>query len=461
MAYVIAPDIALRGWQLVPHAYYMRGGGTARSLSEEEFEVLQKCDGKTNISPSSLLDTLVARRLCAPAAAGETLSPWQRFRFCDNRYFPGVNWAITGKCNFNCRHCFNAADNAPSMSEFTWEQCLELIRQLDECGVQNAALTGGEPMIHPRFMDICREFEKRGMVTDELTTNGSFITGEMLEEFGSFRVKPLFKLSFDGLGSHDWFRDKTGAEKDVLEKIKLLRKKGFRVKVQTNVHRGNLDTILPTAKLMDSLGVECMRVIRTTEAPRWEEKGGDLCLSISEYYDFALDFVRKFLEEDMTMQVDIWQAFQLWPRQRAYRHRPVEVSASKYRDSFPVCRGARGQIAITPEGDILPCNQLSGLFKKHGICMGNVFRTPLRELLSGGEYLKSVCYTVGELRKENPKCQVCRHWKLCMGGCRAIGYLFGGSYTSHDPFKCVYFDNYMHQFAALFDESWRCVDELD
>jgi radical SAM protein with 4Fe4S-binding SPASM domain len=315
-------------------------------------------------------------------------------------------------------------------------------------------------MLHPNFMDICREINRRGMAIDELTTNGSFISPEMLNEFHKLGCKPLFKLSLDGIGHHDWFRDKQGAERDVIEKIKLLRDKDFRVRIQTNVHKGNVDTILPAARLAEEMGVDEMRIIRTTEAPRWAEMGGDLCLSITEYYDFGLDFIRAFLAEDLALNIDIWQICQIWPRHKVYHHRPVEGGVHIYRDSLPVCRGARGRIAVTPEGDVLPCNQMSGIFKKIDKHLGNVAKTPLRELLSDGEYLKTVCCTVGELREKNPKCQECPHWKLCLGGCRAIGLLFGGNYESYDPAKCVYFNGYFDKFTELFSGEWRCMDDV-
>ena len=460
--YILTPNTALRGWRLVPRAYYVRGAGAAAGLMEEEFEILLKCDGKSAAEPSPALDSLISRGLCRPAEDGETLTDWQKYRFCDNRYFPYANWAVTGRCNFNCRHCFNAADNAPLMEEFTWEQCQSFIGQMDDCGVQNVALTGGEPMLHPHFMDVCREIDRRGMVVDELTTNGSFITPGMLDEFDGFKHKPVFKLSFDGIGYHDWFRMKKGAENDTLEKARLLARRGFRVRFQTNVHKGNTDAILPTARLADEIGVESIRIIRTTESPRLTEMGDDICLSITGYYDFALNFIRGFLAEGLGIDIDIWQAAQVWPRGRAYCHRPVSGGAPQaYRGSLPVCRGVRGRVAVTPAGDILPCNQMSGWFKKYGIHMGNVHETPLRELLSGGEYLSHVCYTVGELLEKNPKCQACPHWKLCMGGCRVIGILHGeGEYLSHDPAKCVYFNLYYDKFAELFDDSWRNTGRL-
>lgn len=57
--------------------------------------------------------------------------------------------------------------------------------------------------------------------------------------------------------------------KDALRAIRLCTANGFRVMVQTNVHQINLHTMLSTAKLMDELGVEVMRIIRTSESPRW------------------------------------------------------------------------------------------------------------------------------------------------------------------------------------------------
>lgn len=461
MFYILKPNIALRGWRLVPHAYYVYGAGNARSVSSEAFEILRLCDGKTEISPSPLLTQLVERGLCLPAQKGEQLSDWQKYRFCDNRYFPAVNWAITGKCNFNCRHCFNAADNAPLNSEFTWEQCLNFIQELDECGVQNVTLTGGEPMLHPYFMDICKEILKRGMEITELTTNGSLITREMLDEFERLDCRPLFKMSLDGIGHHDWFRNKSGAEKDVFLKIEMLKSKGFKIKLQTNIHRGNLDTIIPTIMKADELSVDQIRLIRTTEAPRWAKMGGNLCLSMDEYFDFSLDIVQAVISENVKMDIDIWQVISIYPKYKQFHHRAKEGGAHKYRASLPVCRSARGQIAVTPEGNVLPCNQMSGYFKKIGKIFENVHETPLRQILSSGEYLDSVCYNVGNLLEKNAKCQNCAFWRLCLGGCRAIGIVLGGSFESYDPSKCLYFDEYFHKFSALFDENWSCIDDIE
>ncbi len=51
-------------------------------------------------------------RTVIPYERGDkALDTWQK-RVCDNRYFPATNRMITGKCNYNCLHCFNTSDNA-------------------------------------------------------------------------------------------------------------------------------------------------------------------------------------------------------------------------------------------------------------------------------------------------------------------------------------------------------------
>lgn len=47
-------NIALKSWWLVPRAYIGGIGGEhryARSLTQDEFDLLKSCDGKTDIPP--------------------------------------------------------------------------------------------------------------------------------------------------------------------------------------------------------------------------------------------------------------------------------------------------------------------------------------------------------------------------------------------------------------------------
>lgn len=452
MKYIMSPHIALRGWRLVPFAYYIKGARTARKLTAEEYFFLSSCDGETEQDESDSLTKRFAEiGFIRPAKENDRLSEWQRSRWCDNRFFPSVNWSITGKCNYNCKHCFMAADNARLMREFSREEWQSTIEALDRCGVQSVTLTGGEPTLHPDFLDIMREIYRRGMEVYHINTNGALITPEMLKEFRTMGADPLIKISFDCLGHHDWMRGKEGAEAEAMRAIDLCKEQGFSVRIQTCIHRLNIDALYDTAVLMANKGVEEMRIIRTTEAPRWTENAGDACFDIDEYYDLMLDFTEKYAATGLPMEIDIWQFLQFFPGTRTYHYRPVIFNCHTFRENAPVCMGNRGMIAINSDGSLVPCNQMSGYFEKHDWHLGNVKTDDLQKLLQDSDYLKAVACTVGKQFEHSPRCRECAYNKLCAGGCRAIALALTGDYLAADPAKCLYFKKgYMQKIDAVF-----------
>lgn len=174
--YILTENIALRSWWLVPFAYYKKGKRNARGLTADEYILLCRCDGVQEIEETPLLEDLIQRGFCQSASEGNRLTAWQTEKICNNRYFPAINWMITGRCNYNCLHCFNAVDNNRLQSEFTLEEAKTLILEAEACGVNAFTITGGEPMLHPHFMEIIDEIHRHGMYVNELNTNGFLLT---------------------------------------------------------------------------------------------------------------------------------------------------------------------------------------------------------------------------------------------------------------------------------------------
>lgn len=458
MRYILTPDIALRSWRLVPYAYYIKGVRDAKGLNKAEFEFLLKCDGKAELDENSeLVKKFLDMGFIAPAREGDELSEWQKHLDCDNRYFPAMEYTITGKCNYNCLHCFNAADNAPSMSEWTLDEAKSLFEQARKCGLNAITITGGEPMLHKNFFEIVEEIYKRGMYVPEINTNGHFINQSALDRLKSIGCRPIIKISFDGIGHHDWLRNREGAEEKALAAIKLCKENGFETWAQTNVHRWNVDTILPTARMLDEMGVDETRVIRTSESPRWRENAGNACLDVDEYYEKMFEFSAEYAKEPHKMNVDIWQFLTIFPAHKAFRVRPVECAEGEYRDSIPVCRGNRGKVAVAANGNVYPCMQLSGFYDARGEFLGNIKTDGLQPLLQSGKYLSEVCTTVKTLADNNPRCAACEYFRYCVGGCRALAFGLTGERLGSDPAKCVFFKKgYYDKITALLD-GWENI----
>lgn len=117
---------------------------------------------------------------------------------------------ITERCNLHCAHCFVSSTQAGADMAFE-DIVSRVIPQLREARVERITLTGGEPFVHPRFMDICRAVIDAGCALG-ICTNATQTSGEQiieLAELGDVHVN----ISFDGFRkeSHGKFRGNTAS----------------------------------------------------------------------------------------------------------------------------------------------------------------------------------------------------------------------------------------------------------
>lgn len=456
--YRVKDDIALRSWPRIPRAYYTRGARWANGLSREEFELLMSCDGDHELAGSELLDNLLGRGLIEPCPRGKAPSAWSQFKEYGNEYVPMINFMVTGKCNYNCLHCFNAADNAPLTSEWGFDEACELITQARDCGISAWLITGGEPMAHRRFLDIVREIHCNGMAVVDINTNGHYITGELLDELRAIGCEPTMKISFDGVGFHDWMRQRDGAEARALGAMRLCVEHGLDVMAQVNMNWRNRSSMEATLELLEKAGVTSTRVIRTTEVPRWEQASGGACMAFPEYYDECLSIARWYASRDHEMELDFWQFLLLMPASREFFVEAVkDCGARGFRYTLSRCTSNRSMVAIAANGDVVPCMQMSGLMEARGISFENVRETPLAEVLTESRYLDVVRKNLYGFCADNPKCSSCPHLHRCAGGCPALGLLLAGEakgFDGEDLSKCLFFDGPWEDEIAEALDGW-------
>ena len=457
MYYILNENVGLRSYKRVPFCIVIKGVRNPIAVSISDYFLMSKCDGLNDIEDNDDVKHLEYKGLIKRCNEGEfKLSPWQNLD-CDNYVFPAAIIEITSICNYNCKHCFNAVDNNPLHDSFSKEEMIDLLDQLSKAGVNAITLTGGEPMLHKDFFDIVFEIHKRGMFLEELNTNGYFISKGALAKLKIIRSNPLIKISFDGLGHHNWMRGNEEAQDKTINAIKLCVENGFRVKVQTNVWKGNLDTLLETAEYLDSIGVSEMRIIRTTDVPRWLENGYGETLNSKEYYDAMLEFVKGYKSKNHKMRIDIWQFLRFNPNSKSYKIMPIIHDEGTYRDSYPRCQGCRGMIAIGANGNVYPCLQESGVYDYEKVYLGNVKKDKLHDLLNDSNYFKDISTTVGELKQSNEKCGNCKYFRYCTGGCPALAFNEFRQMLREDSWKCYFFENkYYKKIDYIFKD---CISE--
>ena len=78
--------------------------------------------------------------------------------------------SLTGRCNFKCSYCYTPDTPPPQVST---DFMLRLVRLFATQGVNKVRLTGGEPLVHPKIIDIAEKVKKTpGINHLAITTNG-------------------------------------------------------------------------------------------------------------------------------------------------------------------------------------------------------------------------------------------------------------------------------------------------
>jgi pyruvate-formate lyase-activating enzyme len=117
-------------------------------------------------------------------------------------------WELTRRCNLRCIHCENECGDG-SARELSMERIREVARELAALGCHDIDVTGGEPLLHPRWDEICRDLAGLGLRT-ALITNGTLLDQEHLDRAIDAGVG-IVAISLDGLqATHDGIRQRPG-----------------------------------------------------------------------------------------------------------------------------------------------------------------------------------------------------------------------------------------------------------
>lgn len=464
--YILNKKVALRSWTNVPNAFYVQGFEMPQSVNELEMGFLLNCDGKTNLNENEILNNLLKRGIIHEAKEGEKLSEWQKYRKCNNPVVPYMTLEITQRCNFNCLHCFNAGSLQIPRAELSYDQIIHILDQAVECGIQNVLMTGGEPMLHRDFMKIMHAIYDRNMWVYELNTNGFFITREILQEMKDCGMNPKMKISFDGLGYHDIIRNVHGCEQKTLDAISLCKEYGFTVRAQMQMNKFNLDTILPSLLKLDELGVDEVRISRTTESLRWNITCPGGSILWSEFFGKGLEIADAYVKSgDRKMYVEYWPFLSVFPDRKEFFCWDIRYNQKTFNLDQPMCKCNNGNISIGANGNVYPCLQMSGAMDALGVELGNLFSTPLHEILSKSLYATLAHSCIKNRAQRNGRCGKCPFFKYCGGGCTLQGMIFNGDYFGADNSCCVFHRDGWHKKIVMTFPTWHDLkpipDDID
>ena len=442
MKYILEPHIEPVGYDLLPYGYFDRKAWKTSFLDKDCFLLLLHFSGKKVLDPETLpepqkafFEKCLLENLIREARDGEVRDVFREYRLFPTRYRDNAQWSVTGGCNYCCKHCFMSAPSC-TFGHLPTEKCLEICRQLGECGIRSVAVTGGEPLIRNDFFQIIDCLLENGVKPTSILSNGALITEELLDGLLLRGVRPNFQLSYDGVGWHDWLRGVDGAEEKLLHAFELLRARDLAFSCAMTLHRHNVHTIRETVLKIAEYGGKSLKINVAYPDGEWKQQTEN-ALTVEEGYQAYLDYLPQYFGDGMPIGLSLEGAFTYDIGKTAYAI--SDKGEDGFKESLPVCRSMRRSLYISPEGDCYPCQPMMDM---ENTLFPNLFTTPLKEILMDSHYQRCSGCTVNTYKEHNGECVACEYFSRCRGGCRAIGYMQDRTdYFHRDENTCLFFKN--------------------
>ena len=355
----------------------------------------------------------------------------------DNIYFDTVIFSITGRCNYKCLHC--SVNSGKESYEMSFEKIEGVLSEIKKCGLDNIVLIGGEPLVRNDLFEIIEKIISFGMTVSSIYTNGSLITDAFLDRLESYVIKPMFQMSFDGVGYHDKMRGVKGAEKRFFKTLKLLRSRDYSVHCYMSMTAESISALRDTINVFASSGVSSFTVYPPLECGRWKDADKNIRADFSVIMDEYIKLSEEYISSDKSMNLELYRIIYIRGYDHKYKLIP-KSSVIKGNFDIPVCRTFGRELNISPEGYLSPCYALmESDFVKNN--MPDIFHTPLEKAISDSEFTHCMGKKVFDIMKDDPKCKICVYKNECGGGCRSSALLSGDGFFSHDPVMCMIFEN--------------------
>lgn len=304
---------------------------------------------------------------------------------------------LTDRCNVACYFC-NQQD-LRTKEQIPIQKTTELIDELASTGLRSVRLSGGgDPLFHREINDVLAHLAKRGIVVDNLTTNGVALNQEIAGYLVNNKAREVI-FSLNAVDAADYARMmkvKPALFDKVITAIKtLVEVRGDSIYpsivLQFLLDRSNITRIVEMYDLGCSLGVDRIAVNAVLEIPR-ERIDRELLLR-PEDADLAEPHVEEVLRKDAgagLLQIDFavygWNKMMDRVRARAGTvSTNMYPTAPSFRERNGGCFFAWYTAAVTGNGDIRPCCLL---LNPDVPPLGNVHEKPMSEHWRGPAFQK-------------------------------------------------------------------------
>ncbi|HJH29910.1 MAG TPA: radical SAM protein [Methanosarcinaceae archaeon] len=311
---------------------------------------------------------------------------------------------ITKKCPMKCILC-SSNGGEPLPAEFSLSELKNIITQAKSLGVNEISLSGGEPLVYPHVLDLCK------YITELKIAVSVYTSGNILDKSGQispisenyFRKlknaganKIVFSLHGSNSKTHDQITGVPKSFENLMFSIRNLQKVGISTTIHFVPLRENFKDLPAIILLVKKMGLKSIHILRFVPQGR-----GGRYKDILELHPNEILGLRKILA-DLIEKSD------------------MEIIVGAHYNCLGLgndkkCTAGINKAVIRPDGFVFPCVGMKRI--DSFIDCNNVKHDKLEHIINksyGFRLLKSLLADA-----ENRSCQHCTGEYSCTNGCIA------------------------------------------
>jgi len=296
----------------------------------------------------------------------------------------GGHFEVTSRCNEKCIHCYQPRHN-PRHIEMALVK--DIIAQLHDMGTVSMTFSGGEPFLHPEFLDILQLARKNDFMINILS-NGTLIDAEAIRVMKETNIN-MIQISVYSMDAktHDSITRFSGSLEKTIKNVRLLIANDIPVQISCPIMMKNWDSYRDVARWCYSRNVRVMSDFVLMAKSNFDISNLENRLDLSKTKKVIQDIIEIDGEYQLLLNTE-----------------PKTKDLDHYANQ-PVCGVAIDNVCFTADGSMYPCSGFQGYL------LGNVKEHTIREIWENSEkvlFLRSI------LNKSFPKCLSCEARDYCI-----------------------------------------------
>jgi GeoRSP system radical SAM/SPASM protein len=317
-----------------------------------------------------------------------------------------INWAVTNRCNFKCRHCYSRTDPSDELKKDVLFACIDKIKG---AGVLSVNFGGGEPLLRTDLLEIASYASGRGLRVS-MNSNGYLIDREIARKLKAAGFSKV-GISLDSHlpDVHDGFRGIKGSYGRAVAALGHLKSEGIKTSLSTVICKINHSAINELIGFARAQGVHQLNFHNFKCSGLGYSNKDELDLSAAEWKMFYIQAM-KAKADVIGLEISLDD--------------PIIASLGMKAETASLVKGSicgKLSLNIKSNGDITPCGFIP-------VVIGNIVTDDLKKVWYDSAVLD-------RLRNKKPtgKCASCTSYEDCLGGCSARALALTGDFNNPDP----------------------------